>query len=72
AMLGVLAINIDLRNTINGPFYDSPLDQILPATREDFDRFRVTLPPDFQQAQEYRQNDLDEGDRLAVADMAKT
>src|SRR3546814_20377456 len=63
-MLGVLASNIDGRNPINGPFYASTLVQIRPATREDFDRLRVILPPDFQQVPEQRQNELDEEDRI--------
>ncbi len=48
-MLGVLSSNASGRDWKNGPFLPAASDQLRPATVADFDRFRVMLPPDFQQ-----------------------
>lgn len=51
-MLGVLSGNVDGLDWKNGPFLPGSLDALRPATAEDFQRFRVVVPPDFVQQHE--------------------
>lgn len=48
-MLGVLAASIDGHDWKNGPISPGPSGVLRPATVEDFERFRVKVPPDYKQ-----------------------
>ena len=48
--IGILGSKIDGKNPLNGwTCYAPESDKVRPATKEDFEYFRVALPPDFDQ-----------------------